>query len=200
MIVLGLTGSIAMGKSTTAAMFRAAGVPVWDADAAVHRAYGYGGAAVEPVGALVPGSRGPSGIDREALRRAIAEDAGLLTRIEQIVHPIVGADRKGFLEEAQAGGAAVVVLDIPLLFETGADAYVDAIVVVTCPPEEQRRRALAREGMTPGRFDAILARQMPDAEKRARADHVIDTGEGMEAARAQVAAILDTLAHPDTIR
>ena len=193
MIVLGLTGSIAMGKSTTAAMFAEAGVPVWDADAAVHRAYGPGGAAVEPVGALVPDALGPSGLDREALRRAIAADGTLLTKIERIVHPIVGADRKRFLEEAREAGAPVAVLDIPLLFETGADAYVDRTVVVTCPPEEQRRRALARGGMTPDHLDAILLRQMPDLEKRARAGHIVDTGEGLDAARAQVDAILETL-------
>lgn len=193
MIILGLTGSIAMGKSTTAAMFRDAGVPVWDADAAVHRAYGHGGAAVEPVAALVPEARAPAGLDREALRRAIAADPTLLTQIERIVHPIVGADRKAFLEDARESGAPVVVLDIPILFETGGDAHVDRIVVVTCDPEEQRRRALARDGMTPERFDAILARQMPDVEKRARADHILDTGLGMQAARDQVAAILESL-------
>jgi len=193
MIVLGLTGSIAMGKSTTAALFAEAGVPVWDADAAVHRAYGYGGAAVEPVAALVPAARAPAGLNREALRRAIAADPAMLTRIERIVHPIVGADRKAFLAEARAAGERVVVLDIPLLFETGAEAHVDRIVVVSCAPEEQRRRALAREGMTPDRFDAILARQMPDAEKRARADHVIGTDDGVEAARVQVTAILESL-------
>jgi len=193
MIVLGLTGSIAMGKSTTAAMFADAGVPVWDADAAVHRAYGYGGAAVDPVAALVPSARAPSGLDREALRRAIAEDGALLTRIERIVHPIVGADRKRFLAEAEARGEAVVVLDVPLLFETGADAYVDRTIVVTCAPDEQRRRALSREGMTRDRLDAILARQTPDAEKRARASHSIDTGDGLDAARAQVNAILEGL-------
>ena len=193
MIVLGLTGSMAMGKSTTAAMFAEAGVPVWDADAAVHRAYAYGGAAVEPVGALVPDARAPAGIDREALRKAIAADPGLLTRIERIVHPIVGADRKAFLERAREEGESVVLLDIPLLYETGADAYVDRTVVVTCPPEEQRRRALARPDMTPERFDALLARQMPDVEKRARADFVVDTGSGLEAAREQVAAILGDL-------
>jgi len=190
MIVLGLTGSIAMGKSTTAAMFAEAGVPVWDADAAVHRAYGHDGAAVDPVAALVPGARGPSGLDREVLRRAIAADPTLLTRIERIVHPVVGADRKRFLEEARAAGEGVVVLDIPLLFETGGDAHVDRIVVVTCDPAEQRRRALARPGMTPDRFDALLARQIPDVEKRARADYIVDTGAGLDAARAQVAAIL----------
>ena len=193
MIVLGLTGSIAMGKSTTARMFAEAGVPVWDADAAVHRAYGPGGAAVEPVGALVPDALAPAGIDREALRRAIAADPDLLTRIERVVHPIVGADRGRFLEEARDAGEAVVLLDIPLLFETGGDAHVDRTVVVTCPAQEQRRRALARPGMTPERLDAILARQVPDAEKRARADFVVDTGGGMEAARAQVRAILDAL-------
>ncbi len=193
MLILGLTGSIAMGKSTTAAMFRDAGIPVWDADAAVHRAYGYGGAAVEPVAALVPEARAPAGIDREALRRAIALDPDLLTRIERIVHPIVGTDRKRFLEDARDAGEPIAVLDIPLLFETGAHEYVDAVVVVTCDPEEQRRRALTREGMTPDRFDAILARQMPDVEKRAHADHIIDTGLGMQAAREQVAAILESV-------
>jgi len=190
MIVLGLTGSIAMGKSTTAAMFAEAGVPVWDADAAVHRAYGHGGAAVDPVAALVPGARGPSGLDREVLRRAIAADPTLLTRIERIVHPVVGADRARFLEDARAAGEGVVVLDIPLLFETGGDAHVDRTVVVTCDPAEQRRRALSRPGMTPDRFDALLARQIPDVEKRARAGYIVETGAGLDAARAQVAAIL----------
>ncbi len=193
MIILGLTGSIAMGKSTTAAMFQEAGVPVWDADAAVHRAYGKGGAAVEPVASLVSDARTPDGLDREALRRAIAADPTMLTQIERIVHPLIAADRKAFMEEAREAGAPVVLLDIPILFETGGDARVDRTVVVTCSPEEQRRRALAREGMTPDRFDAILARQMPDAEKRARADHIIDTGLGMEPARDQVTAILESL-------
>lgn len=193
MIVLGLTGSIAMGKSTTAAMFSDAGVPVWDADAAVHRAYGYGGAAVEPVAALIPEARAPAGLDREALRRAIAADPAMLTKIERIVHPIVGADRKVFLDAARAAGEPVVVLDIPLLFETGGDQHVDATVVVTCAPDEQRRRALARDGMTPERFDAILARQVPDAEKRAKADYVIETDHGLDAARGQVATILKGL-------
>ena len=193
MIILGLTGSIAMGKSTTAAMFQEAGVPVWDADAAVHRAYGKGGAAVEPVASLVSDARTPDGLDREALRRAIAADPTMLTQIERIVHPLIAADRKAFMEEAREAGAPVVLLDIPILFETGGDARVDRTIVVTCSPEEQRRRALAREGMTPDRFDAILARQMPDAEKRARADHIIDTGLGMEPARDQVTAILESL-------
>ena len=179
-----------MGKSTTAAMFAEAGVPVWDADAAVHRAYGHGGAAVDPVAALVPGARGPSGLDREVLRRAIAADPTLLTRIERIVHPVVGADRARFLEDARAAGEGVVVLDIPLLFETGGDAHVDRTVVVTCDPAEQRRRALSRPGMTPDRFDALLARQIPDVEKRARAGYIVETGAGLDAARAQVAAIL----------
>ena len=190
MIVLGLTGSIAMGKSTTATMFRDAGVPVWDADGAVHEAYGHDGAAVEPVAALIPAAKGPGGLDREVMRRAIADDPALLTKIEGIVHPIVGADRRAFLEAARAAGEAVAVLDIPLLFETGADGHVDRIAVVTCDPAVQRARALARPGMTPERFDALLARQTPDAEKRARADFVIDTGQGMEAARQRVAEIL----------
>ena len=193
MIVLGLTGSIAMGKSTTATMFREAGVPVWDADAAVHRAYGLGGLAVEPVAALVPEARAPAGLDREALRKAIATDPDLLTRIERIVFPIVGADRKRFLDDAREANEPIAMLDIPLLFETGGHEHVDVIVVATCSPEEQRRRALAREGMTPDRFDTILVRQMPDVEKRARAHHIVDTGLGMQAARDQVAAILESL-------
>ena len=179
-----------MGKSTTAAMFREVGVPVWDADGAVHEAYGYGGAAVGPVGALIPAAVGPGGLDREAMRCAIADDPELLTKIEGIVHPIVGADRRAFLEEARAAGEAVAVLDIPLLFETGADSYVDRIVVVTCDPAVQRERALAREGMTLERFDAMLARQVPDAQKRDKADFVVDTGRGLEAAQRRVAEIL----------
>ena len=193
MIVLGLTGSVGMGKSTTAAMFADAGARVWDADAAVHRLYGAGGAAVGPVGALVPEAVRGGAIDRGVLRAAIMADPGLLKRIEAVVHPLVQADRLDFLERARAEGVRVVVCDIPLLFETGQAGAFDAVVVVSAPPDVQRARVLARPGMTEAAFEAILARQMPDADKRARADFVVETGEGMEAARVQVAAILQAM-------
>jgi dephospho-CoA kinase len=182
-----------MGKSTTAAMFAEAGARLWDADAAVHRLYAPGGAAVGPVGGLVPEAAGPKGIDRDVLRRAVGADPALLRRLEAVVHPLVQADRQAFLTDARADGAAVVVCDIPLLFETGqADAF-DAVVVVSAPEAVQRARVLARPGMTEATLDAILARQMPDAEKRARADFVVDTGAGLDVARAQVAGIMQTL-------
>ncbi len=192
MIVLGLTGSIAMGKSTTAQMFREAGVPVWDADAAVHQAYGQGGAAVAPIGALIPTAVVDGALDREVMRKAIATDPQLLPRIEAIVHPIVAADRGRFIADA---GADIIVLDIPLLFEVGADTLCDAVVVVTAPEQVQRERALARPGMTADRLDAMLAKQMPDAEKRGRADHLIDTSLGLDAAKASVTAILEEIAN-----
>ena len=169
---LGLTGSIGMGKSATAALFRAEGVPVWDADAAVHRLYAPGGAAVGPIGALCPQALRDGGIDRDALKRWIAADAGALARIEGIVHPLVAEDRAAFLDRATAD---IVVLDIPLLFEKGTEREMDAVLLVTAPPAVQRARVLARPGMTEAQFDAILARQMPDREKRARADHIIET-------------------------
>jgi len=188
--LLGLTGSIAMGKSTTAQMFREAGVPVWDADATVHRLYAPGGAAVAPVAALAPAALKDGGIDRAALAAAIRADDTLLTRIEAAVHPLVRQDRMDFV----AGVAAdIAVLDIPLLFETGAEAECDAVVVVTAPPDVQRARVLSRPGMTEARFDALLSRQVPDAEKRARADFVIDTSRGLEAARADVQSVLETV-------
>lgn len=183
---LGLTGSIGMGKSATAALFRAEGVPVWDADAAVHRLYAPGGAAVGPLGAICPQAVRDGGIDRDALKRWIASDAGALSRIEAVVHPLVAADRAAFLEQA---GADIVVLDIPLLFEKGTEREMDAVLLVTAPPEVQRARVLARPGMTEAQFDAILARQMPDREKRARADHIIETL-GEDAARAAVRALI----------
>lgn len=172
---LGLTGSIGMGKSSTAALFAEAGVPVWDADAAVHRLYAPGGAALPAVAALCPPAVGPEGVDRTALKRWLAETPGGLARLEAAVHPLVAADRAGFIARAAKDGAQLVVLDIPLLFETGAEADVDATLVVTAPPEVQRARVLARPGMTEDQFARLLARQMPDAEKRARADHVIET-------------------------
>jgi dephospho-CoA kinase len=197
-IVVGLTGSIGMGKSTTLAAFADLGAPIWDADAAVHRLYGPGGAGVEPVRALVPDAAGPGPhgkdtIDRTRLRAAILAQPALLKRIEAAIHPLVAADRDAFLAEARAGGAPLAVCDIPLLFETQADAWLDQVVVVSAPAEIQRARVLARPGMTTEALDAILARQTPDAEKRARADYVIDTGGSKDHARAQAAAILAKL-------
>ena len=196
MILIGLTGSIGMGKSTTAAMFREAGVPVYDADAAVHDLYDEGGAAVGPVGAAFPGVVKDGRIDREALRQAVLGKPDELKRLNAIVHPLVGQDRVGFFADAEAGGADMVVLDIPLLFETGGHARMDAVVVVTAPAEMQRERVLARPGMTPERLDAILAQQMADAEKRARAHFVVDTSRGLEPARQQVREIIAAMRDP----
>jgi len=195
-ILVGLTGSIGMGKSTTAAMFREAGIPVYDADAAVHDLYDQGGAAVGPVGDAFPGTVKAGRVDREALRRAVLGDPEALKRLNAIVHPLVGRDRAGFFQEAEAAGADMVVLDIPLLFETGGHAGVDAVVVASAPAELQRERVLARPGMTPDRLDAILAQQMADAEKRARAHFVVDTSKGLEPARARVAEIIAALRDP----
>jgi dephospho-CoA kinase len=193
MKVIGLTGSIGMGKSTTAAMFREAGIPVYDADAAVHDLYGEGGAAVGPVGEAFPGVVKDGRVDREALRQAVLGKPDELKRLNAIVHPLVGRDRVGFFERAQEEGADMVVLDIPLLFETGGHANVDAVVVVSAPADVQRERVLARPGMTPDRLDAILAQQMADAEKRARAHYIVDTSRGLEPAREQVRAIIAAL-------
>ena len=185
-----------MGKSTTAAMFRELGVPVYDADAAVHDLYDVGGAAVGPVGDAFPGVVKDGRIDREALRQRVLGDPDALKRLNAIVHPLVAQDRIGFFAEAEAAGADLVVLDIPLLFETGGHANLDAVVVVTAPAQMQRERVLARPGMTPERLDAILAQQMSDAEKRARAHFVIDTGRGLEPARQQVAEIVGVMRDP----
>lgn len=183
---LGLTGSIGMGKSTTAALFRDEGIPVWDADAAVHRLYAPGGAAVAPLAALCPAALRDGGIDRAALKDWIAADPEALSRIEAVVHPLVAADRAAFLQAARAD---IVVLDIPLLFEKGSESEMDATLLVTAPPEVQRARVMARPGMTEAQFNAILARQMPDAEKRARATHIIETLDP-ESARAAVRALI----------
>ncbi|MFQ6546898.1 dephospho-CoA kinase [Aestuariibius sp. 2305UL40-4] len=188
-VKLGLTGSIGMGKSTTAAMFAEAGVPVWDADAAVHRLYAAGGAAIGPVGEVFPSAIEDGAVSRERLKEIIAGDPGALGRIEAIVHPLVAQDRARFLAGAEA---PVVLFDIPLLFETGADAWLDKVIVVTASAEEQRRRVLERGTLSAAEFDAILARQMPDAEKRARADFVIET-KSMDHARRRVAEILEEL-------
>jgi len=195
-IMVGLTGSIGMGKSTTAAMFREAGIPVYDADAAVHDLYDEGGAAVEPVGAAFPGVVKDGKVDREALRQAVLGKPEALKRLNAIVHPLVGRDRSGFFEQATAAGADMVVLDIPLLFETGGHANMDAVVVVSAPADMQRERVLARPGMSPERLDAILAQQMADTEKRARAHFVVDTSKGLEPARAQVAEIIAAMRDP----
>jgi len=193
MLMIGLTGSIGMGKSTTAAMFRDHGIPVYDADAAVHDLYDVGGAAVAPVGEAFPGVVVAGAVDRERLRQAVLGDPEAIKRLNAIVHPLVGQDRLGFFARAQAAGADMVVLDIPLLFETGGEARMDAVVVVSAPAEMQRERVLARPGMTPDRFDAILDQQMADAEKRARAHFVVETGHGLEHARAQVDQIVSAL-------
>ena len=190
MIVLGLTGSIGMGKSTTTAMFADAGALIWNADDAVHRLYAKGGAAVGPVAEAFPGVVADGAIDRTRLAKALGSDGAAFRRLEAIVHPLVLKGRLEDLAAADARGVKLAVLDIPLLFETGGDAAVDAVVVVTAPAAVQAERVLARPGMTHERFDAILARQLPDAEKRRRSDFVIDTSVGLEAARARVAEIV----------
>lgn len=183
---LGLTGSIGMGKSATAALFRAEGIDVWDADAAVHRLYAPGGAAVSPIGTLHPQAVRNLGIDRAVLKDWIAADPAALSRIEAIVHPLVAADREAFLKDARSD---IVVLDIPLLFEKNMQPEMDATLLVTAPPEVQRARVLARPGMTDQQFQAMLGRQMPDREKRALADHIIETL-SEESARACVRALI----------
>ena len=191
MIVLGLTGSIGMGKSTTAAMFREAGVPVHDSDEAVHRLYA--GAAAPLVEAAFPGTVVDGVVDRNRLAAQVLGDREAIRRLEAIVHPLVRADAEAFLDRHRRAGARLVVLDIPLLFETGGRGRVDKVVVVTAPAETQRERVLARPGMTPEKFEAILSKQVSDAEKRAMADFVIDTGQGLDHARAAVSAIVSAL-------
>ena len=199
MILLGLTGSIGMGKSTTTAMFADLGAVGWNADDAVHRLYAPGGAAVLPVGEAFPGVVVDGAVDRARLAEALGKDDTAFRRLEAIVHPLVAQGRAADLEAARTAGVKLAVLDIPLLFETDGDKAVDAVVVVTADPAIQAERVLARPGMTRERFDAILARQMPDAEKRMRADFVIDTGRGMEAARAEVEAIVAAVLDPSWI-
>lgn len=198
MFVLGLTGSLGMGKSTTARFFAEEGVPVHDADAVVHRLYeGEAAAAIE---AAFPGTTTAGKVDREKLAARVLGDVGALTRLEAIVHPLVQEAERRLLAEAEARGEKVAVLDIPLLFETGGEERVDAVVVVSAPADVQRARTLGRPGMTVDKLDAILARQMPDHEKRRRADFVVDTSRGFEAARAEVRAILDAVATMPTRR
>lgn len=192
-VVLGLTGSVGMGKSTTARMFAEAGCAVWDADAVVHRLYGPGGAAVAPIRALRPEAVIDGTVSRQALKTWIDSDPDAFAQIERAVHPLVAEDRATFLAGATSD---VVVLDIPLLYETGADAEMDAVVVVTAPPEVQRDRVLDRPGMTEAQFRAILAKQLPDADKRARADYIVETV-SPDAARAAVREILEDLRRQD---
>lgn len=197
MIVLGLTGSIGMGKSTTTAMFAEHGALIWNADDAVHALYARGGAAVEPVAEAFPGVVVDGAVDRGRLAEALGRDETAFRRLETLVHPLVAAGRMTDLEAARAAGVKLAVLDIPLLFETGGDRAVDAVVVVSADTATQRRRVLARPGMTLERFEAILARQIPDGEKRRRADFVIDTGRGLDAARTRVAEIVGIVLAPD---
>ena len=194
MILLGLTGSIGMGKSETAKMFRALGVPVWDADAAVHALYAEGGAAVAPIGAAFPGTISAGAVDRQALTRAIAGDPAAWRMLETIVHPLVGAGQAAFLAAARQGGHGLVVLDIPLLFETGGERRVDYVAVVSAPADLQRQRVLGRPGMTADKLDEILKKQVPDAAKRERADFIVPTDQGLDVARAHVRQIIATLA------
>jgi dephospho-CoA kinase len=191
MKVIGLTGSIGMGKSTTAAMFRELGVPVHDSDEAVHRLYA--GKAAALIDARFPGTVVDGVVDRERLAARVLGDREALRDLEAMVHPLVRADADAFLDRSRAAGAPVAVLDIPLLFETGGRERVDRVVVVTAPAEIQRERVMARPGMTEERFARILERQVPDAQKRQMADYVIDTGKGMEAARSAVADLLRSL-------
>jgi dephospho-CoA kinase len=192
MFVLGLTGSVGMGKSTAAGFFAEEGVPVHDADAAVHRLYA--GEAVPLIEAAFPGTTEGGAVDRTRLAGRVLGDPAALKRLEAIVHPLVQASERRFLAQAQARGEKLAVLDIPLLFETGAQARVDAVVVVSAPAEVQRARVLERPGMTAEKFDAILAQQMPDQEKRRIADFVVDTSQAFEVTRAQVRAVLAAVA------
>jgi dephospho-CoA kinase len=195
MIILGLTGSIGMGKSTTAAMFAALGVPVHSADEAVHRLYS--GLAAPLIEARFPGTLAGGSVDRAALGARVIGDAAAMRDLEAIVHPLVRAEEARFLREAHEAGARLAVLDIPLLFETGGETRVDRTLVVTAPAAVQRARVLARPGMTAERFEAILAKQMPDAEKRQRADFVVDTGAGLAATEAEIRRIAAMLLADD---
>jgi dephospho-CoA kinase len=188
MIILGLTGSIGMGKSTTAKLFAEAGVPVYDADATVHKIYE--GEAAPAVEAAFPGTTVEGKVDRNKLSAQVVPDPAAIKKLEQIVHPMLRAYHRQFLRDAEASGAAVAVVDVPLLFETGGEQRVDAVVVVTATPEIQRQRVLARDNMTAERFEAILARQLPDAEKRRRAHFVVDTSHGLDPVRARIRDIL----------
>jgi dephospho-CoA kinase len=192
MIILGLTGSIGMGKSTTAKLFAEAGVPVYDADAAVHALYE--GEAAPSIEAAFPGTTAGGKVDRNKLSAQVVHDPAAMKRLEGIVHPMLGASRQKFLREAEQSGAPVAVVDVPLLYETGGEKRVDAVVVVTTTPEIQRQRILTRDNMTGEKLEAILARQLPDPEKRKRADFVVDTSHGLDPVRARIRDILDQAA------
>jgi dephospho-CoA kinase len=189
MLLLGLTGSIGMGKSTTAKLFAEAGVPVYDADATVHMLYE--GEAVPAIEAAFPGTTADGKVDRNRLSARVVHDPAAIRQLEQIVHPMLGTSRQKFLDDAERSGAPVAVVDVPLLFETGGEKRVDAVVVVTTTPEIQRQRILTRDNMTSEKLEAILARQLPDAEKRRRADFVVDTSHGLDPVRARIRDILD---------
>ncbi len=188
MIILGLTGSIGMGKSTTAKLFAEAGVPVYDADATVHMIYE--GEAAPAIEAAFPGTTVDGKVDRAKLSAQVVHDAAAMKRLEQIVHPMLRAYHQKFLDDAELSGAPVAVVDVPLLFETGGEKRVDAVVVATTSPEVQRQRILARDNMTGEKLDAILARQLPDAEKRKRADFIVDTSHGLDPVRVRIRDIL----------
>ena len=192
MLVLGLTGSIGMGKSTTGKLFVEAGVPLYDADAEVHKLYE--GTAVPAIEAAFPGTTANGKVDRQKLSERVVHDPAAMQQLEQIVHPMLGAGRQKFFGDAEAAGVPVVVVDVPLLYETGGEKRVDAVVVVTTSPDIQRQRILARDNMTGEKLDAILARQLPDAEKRKRADFIVDTSHGLDPVRTRIRDILDQAA------
>jgi dephospho-CoA kinase len=192
MVILGLTGSIGMGKSTTAKLFAEAGVPVYDADATVHKIYQ--GEAAPVIEAAFPGSTVDGKVDRARLSAMVVYDPAAMRKLETIVHPMLRAYHQKFLDDAERSGAPVAVVDVPLLYETGGEQRVDAVVVVTTSPEIQRERILARDSMTAEKLDAILARQLPDAEKRQRADFVVDTSHGLDPVRMRIRDILDQAA------
>lgn len=193
MIVVGLTGSIAMGKSEAANIFRSLGVPVFDSDAEVHRLYSRGGAAVAPIGKLFPAAIVDGAVDRRILAKVVLENPQALRLLESVVHPLVRSSKMDFLDECRIVGVKMVVLDTPLLFETGRENEVDVVVVVSAPPEIQRARALQRPGMTAEKLDQILMRQLPDAQKRANADYTVDTSRGIDDTATQLRAIVVAL-------
>jgi len=193
MMLVGLTGSIGMGKTETAKMFAALGVPVYDADAAVHALYAKGGDAVGPIGVAFPEAIKDGAVDRAALSNAVLGNSKAFKKLESIIHPLVARVQLEWLDQQKKAGADLVVLDIPLLFETGGEARVDKVVVVSAPAHVQRTRVLARGGMTEEKLDAILAKQVPDAEKRDKADYIVDTSRGLANAREQVKAIIEDL-------
>ncbi len=192
MLLLGLTGSIGMGKSTTAKLFAEAGVPVYDADATVHKIYE--GEATAAVEAAFPGTTANGAVDRQKLSAVVVSNPTAMKKLESIVHPMLRSHQQKFINDAEAVGAPVVVLDIPLLFETGGEKFVDAVVVVSTSPDIQRERILERDNMTADKIDALLARQLPDVEKRKRADFVVDTSHGLDPVRAQIREILNQAA------